>query len=211
MKIRLVFEKNIRYISHLELMRGIQKILKRSGLSLRYSEGFNPHIVLSIAAPLPVGVCGRQEFADFEIKDDFTKSEVLEKLISASDSSLKPKDVFIDCKKSFNDVTYAEYKIDILTDEKDKIEEFFSREEIMTEKKAKGKIKLINLKEYIHTAVFSEIEGGVSARCVLACGNEKNLNPMLIRKTMKAEGIKLEIFNALRLGIYDKNMNGFTE
>ena len=140
-----------------------------------------------------------------------TKSEVLEKLVIASDNSLKPTDVFTDCKKSFNDVTYAEYKIDILTAEKDKIEEFFNREEIMTEKKAKGKIKLINLKEYIHTAVFTEIPGGVSVRCVLACGNEKNLNPMLIRKTMKAEGINFDIFNALRLGIYDKDMNGFTE
>ena len=99
MKIRLMFEKNVRYISHLELMRGIQKILKRSGLLLRYSEGFNPHIVLSIAVPLPVGVCGRQEFADFEIKDDLTDTEVLKRLVDASDESLKPVKVFFDCKK----------------------------------------------------------------------------------------------------------------
>lgn len=211
MKIRLMFEKNIRYISHLELMRGIQRILKRSGLPLRYSEGFNPHIVLSIAVPLPVGVCGMQEFADFEIKEEMSAEAVLNCLIAASDDSLKPVKVFCDCKKSFNDVTYAEYKIEIITEDKDKIKEFFSREEIMTEKKAKGKIKLINLKEYIHSVILTETEDGFFARCILACGNEKNLNPMLIRKAILKEEIKLDAFNALRLGIYDKDMNGFTE
>ena len=71
MKVRLQFEKNVRYISHLELMRAIQRILKRSGLPIRYSEGFNPHIVLSIAVPIPVGVCGLKEYADFEKENRF--------------------------------------------------------------------------------------------------------------------------------------------
>ena len=53
----VVFEKGktLRYIGHLDLMRAMQRALRRSGLPIRYSNGFNPHIRLSFAAPLSVG------------------------------------------------------------------------------------------------------------------------------------------------------------
>ena len=60
MRMMVVFEKGetLRYIGHLDLMRAMQRALRRSGLPIRYSNGFNPHIRLSFAAPLSVGVVG---------------------------------------------------------------------------------------------------------------------------------------------------------
>lgn len=211
MKIRMSFEKNVRYISHLELMRTIQRILKRSGLPLKYSEGFNPHIILSIAVPIPVGVCGKKEFADFEIKEDLDPKFILKSLKDASDNAIKPTGLFFDCKKSFNSVMFASYEIDIISDEADRIIEFLNQNEINTEKKAKGKIKIINLKEYIHELDFIKTENGLKIKCLLSCGNEKNLNPMLIRKALLKENISLEAFNATRLSIYDSEMKEFLE
>ena len=91
MKIRLEFEKNIRYISHLELMKAIQKILKRTGLKIKYSQGYNPHIILSVANPIPVGVCGKSEFADFELENDMDEAELLKLLTEASPVGFVPK------------------------------------------------------------------------------------------------------------------------
>ena len=53
MRMMVVFEKGetLRYIGHLDLMRAMQRALRRSGLPIRYSNGFNPHIRLSFAAP----------------------------------------------------------------------------------------------------------------------------------------------------------------
>ena len=211
MKVRLIFEKNVRYISHLELMRTIQRILKRSGLPLKYSEGFNPHIILSIAIPIPVGVCGIKEYADFELKEDIEPKEILKSLQNAADNGIKPTGICIDCKKSFNSVVYASYKIDVVSEEADKIIEFLSRDEINTEKKAKGKIKIINLKEYIHNINFEKTANGLKIDCLLNCGNEKNLNPMLIRKAILKENISLDVFNATRLCVYDNDMKEFAE
>jgi len=211
MKIRMSFEKNVRYISHLELMRSIQRMLKRSGLPLKYSEGFNPHIILSIAVPIPVGVCGKKEFADFELKEELDPKFVLKSLKEASDDAINPTGLFLDCKKSFNSVMYASYEITITTDETDKITQFLNRNEINTEKKAKGKIKIINLKEYIYQLDFEKVQGGIRIKCLLSCGNEKNLNPMLIRKALLNENISFDTFNATRLAIYDGDMKEFLE
>ena len=56
-KLRLVFvkEHQASYISHLDVMRTFQRVFPRAGLSIKHSNGFHPHPILSIVLPLPVG------------------------------------------------------------------------------------------------------------------------------------------------------------
>ena len=58
MKMLVVFEKMgaHRFLGHLDLQRAMQRALRRSGLPVTYSQGFNPHLQLSFAAPLSVGI-----------------------------------------------------------------------------------------------------------------------------------------------------------
>ena len=73
MKVRYVIKftkgENIKFIGHLDLMRTIQRIIKRSGLPVEYSKGFNPHMALSIAQPLSVGVYSDGEYLDLVLRD----------------------------------------------------------------------------------------------------------------------------------------------
>ncbi len=71
-KLRLRFKKTGRavYISHLDLMQTMQRAFFRAGYALRYSEGFNPHPLLSIALPLSVGTASECELMDFRLKED---------------------------------------------------------------------------------------------------------------------------------------------
>lgn len=57
-KLRLRFQKTGKavYISHLDLMRVVQRIFLRAGTPIKYSEGFNPHALISICLPLSVGM-----------------------------------------------------------------------------------------------------------------------------------------------------------
>ena len=63
MKMIVVFSirDRLKYIGHLDLMRAMQRALRRSGLPVRYSQGFNPHLQISFAAPLSVGMEGLRE------------------------------------------------------------------------------------------------------------------------------------------------------
>ncbi len=209
MKLRLEFEKNIRYISHLELMKAMGKILKRAALPLKYSNGFNPHIILSVANPIPVGVCGKSEFADFELTKEMEKEEILSKLRVASPKGILIKDLHIGCEKSFNSSYKAFYEIEIKTSSDDKLLDFFEKPKIEIEKKAKGKIKIIDLKEYIYDISVETNGENSSVKCVLACGQQKNLNPMLIKKALEKDGIEIFRFLPVRLDVTDENGEDF--
>lgn len=72
MLIRAEFEElqPVKYISHLELMATFRRAFRRADLPLAYSQGFNPHIILSLGQPLKVGMIGRAEYFDLELVED---------------------------------------------------------------------------------------------------------------------------------------------
>jgi radical SAM-linked protein len=60
----------VKFISHLDIMRLWQRAFRRAGIELAYSEGFNPHPRISLAAPLPLGVTSEAELMDvFTLKN----------------------------------------------------------------------------------------------------------------------------------------------
>lgn len=72
MIIRARFEKRgqLKYISHLELMKLFRRVFRRAGLPLAYSKGFNPHVLLSLGQPLKVGMAGLNEYFDLELREE---------------------------------------------------------------------------------------------------------------------------------------------
>jgi radical SAM-linked protein len=64
LRIRFSRGEELKYISHLDLMRLWQRALNRAGIALAYSEGFNPHPRMSLAAPLALGVTSEAELMD---------------------------------------------------------------------------------------------------------------------------------------------------
>lgn len=79
MRMMVVFEKgaSLRFIGHLDLMRTMQRALRRSGLPIKYSSGFNPHIRLSFAQPLGVGVIGLRELMEVPIEGEVAPDEFM--------------------------------------------------------------------------------------------------------------------------------------
>jgi radical SAM-linked protein len=64
LRIRFSRGEEIKYISHLDLLRLWQRALNRAEIPLAYSEGFSPHPRMSLAAPLALGVTGEAELMD---------------------------------------------------------------------------------------------------------------------------------------------------
>ncbi len=85
MKMRCVYSinKSLRHVGHLDIMRTMQRALRRSGLPVCFSEGFNPHILLSIAAPLSVNMAGEREVADIPFSKNISKDYFIEELNKA--------------------------------------------------------------------------------------------------------------------------------
>ena len=80
--VRVFFEKKgrIKYISHLDIVRCISRAIKRSGLPVWYTLGFNPHIYLTFALPLSLGFESECESMDFRLTEHKDPQEIIESL-----------------------------------------------------------------------------------------------------------------------------------
>lgn len=67
---------DIKFISHLDLMRTIQRVIRRSRINIEYSKGFNPHMALGIAQPLSVGVSSEGDYLDINLEEDMKEIDV---------------------------------------------------------------------------------------------------------------------------------------
>lgn len=76
--------ENVKFLGHLDLMRAIQRIIRRSEIDIEYSKGFNPHIQMSIAQPLSVGTISECEFMDIYLEGEIEEKELLKKLNNSS-------------------------------------------------------------------------------------------------------------------------------
>ena len=82
MRVRIKFTKtgNMKYIGHLDVMRFFQKVLRRAGLDVAYSEGFSPHMLMSFAQPLGVGVTSEGEYFDLDLKSAVSSEEMVRRI-----------------------------------------------------------------------------------------------------------------------------------
>lgn len=82
-------EENIKFISHLDVLKTIQKNIRRAGLPIEYSQGFNPHMNTSIAQPLSVGVYSSGEYMDMVLTTEVSEEEIVDKLNKTAPSGIK--------------------------------------------------------------------------------------------------------------------------
>ena len=82
MNIRIKFSKTgpLRFISHLDVMRYFQKVIRRADMDICFSEGFSPHMLMSFAAPLGVGLTSEGEYVDIRMNHAPSSREALERM-----------------------------------------------------------------------------------------------------------------------------------
>lgn len=74
LRIRFKRGEEIKYISHLDIIRLWHRIFRRAGVALAYSEGFNPHPRLALASPLALGVTSETELMDIYLERPMSAS-----------------------------------------------------------------------------------------------------------------------------------------
>jgi radical SAM-linked protein len=82
MRCRLRFTKHgaMRYLSHLDLMRLMERAVRRAGLPVSFTCGFNPHPRMAILAALPVGTEGDDELMELRLDEPIDPDVIRERL-----------------------------------------------------------------------------------------------------------------------------------
>src|SRR5579871_4460656 len=89
-KVRLRFRKggDVRFLSHHDLMRTFERMLRRADLPFRRTQGFHPKPRLVFALSLPLGVVGLEEVVELELNDDVPPDAVRERLAAQAPPGL---------------------------------------------------------------------------------------------------------------------------
>ncbi len=191
MKMLVVFEKfpRIRHIGHLDLMRAMQRALRRSGLPVKFSQGFNPHLLLTFAAPLSVGMSGKREIMEVPLGAEVTEEEFLQKLNFALPPELPCLSARIVEDKhpaSMASLFAAEYEIVIDPEGAalcDAVDSFMAQESIMALRKTKSGEKMVDIRPMIYKL---EVTGDKTLRCTLALSEKATCKPELLLDALSA-------------------------
>lgn len=186
-------EGGIKFISHLDLMRTLQKIIKRAGLPIDYSKGFNPHMALSIAQPLSVGMYSKGEYMDVVLIEELKEEYIKFKLNESSPMGIKFLEVVkvADTKpnekrtpQSMAAVDAAKYVMKIKYNDAENIVSDIKKLSQLKEwnivKKSKSGEKEVNIKPLVKEFKFKVEDNCLNIQALVACGSKENLSAELL-------------------------------
>jgi len=210
--IRLKFKKTglSIYYSQLDLQRVMARALKKSGLPVWYSQGFNPHIYMTFTLPLSLGHESECESVDFRLNEEMSEADILK----AMEGTLPQGIELVSAKEPDYDarsIMFARYDITLYGEQKkiaDALDSYEKLDQAIVTKVTKKGQKDINLKELIgKIEITDKKDEEVTFTAIYPAGTPLNINPQLLLDFIK-ENYGVEVIDAfvIRKNLFDKDM-----
>lgn len=168
-RLRLQFTKGdqLKYISHLDLARTWERIFRRGGLPIAYSQGFNPRPRFQIAAALPVGVTGRSEYLDVWLTERLAPEEVLARSAPTLPPGLEVigvEEVDLRGPSLQSQMRAAEYRSVVQTQEpieavRARVQALLNATALLRQRHHKGKMQTYDLRSLIQSVIVEPGQG----------------------------------------------------
>ena len=194
LKVRVKFSKEgaVKFIGHLDVMRYFQKAIRRAGIDVAYSEGFSPHMIMSFAAPLGVGVTSTGEYFDMELKSAVSSRQMEDAFNAQMAEGIRVLSVREipqgKAHAAMSLVAAADYLVSFREGKapaagwQDRVRQFLDQKEIVILRKTKRSEKETDIRPWIYQmevrqdAIFLQ----------LAAGSVHNLKPELVLEAFAA-------------------------
>lgn len=189
MKARIRFAKTgaMRFVGHLDISRFFQKAFRRTGLPLSFSGGYSPHILLTFASPLSVGMTSEGEYMDIVLAEEVSASELRERLRAELVDGLAVTDIVRlreDAKTPMAILRAASYQIspgrcdpDLWIRMTESVRELLTDDRIIMLKKSKKGEREVDIRPLICDLYA---EGEESIMMTTAAGSTAHLKPELV-------------------------------
>lgn len=208
-RLRFSKEKNLKYLSHLELMRTVERAFRRGQLLLTYSEGFHPHPKISFGPALAVGISSNDEYLDFQLLQELEPDEIKATLNKALPEGIRIIAVsqFKHHAKPLNAIiNRAEYSVSLRAAPADLLKiikwlnELMQLPEFISTRHTKDGQKIVNIRPWLHN-VTTEVMGEemLEIRFTGEIGSGGNLRPEDITGSIPQP---VEVINIARIGLW---------
>ena len=212
MKARIKFRKYgcMKFIGHLDIMRFFQKVMRRADIPIAFTGGFSPHMIMSFANPLGVGVTSDGEYFDIELTEEIDMMAAVERMNQVVVEGIDIVNMvpISDDKKQtgMSIVAAADYLSSLKSgifpeDWKEKAGQFMNQPTISILKKTKKSEKEVDIKPMIYKFEVRD----ESVYMQVATGSVENLKPELVMQALcNYLGVDLETvsFAHHRLDVY---------
>ena len=219
--IRIKFKKvgNLQYVSHLDLVRTMHKIIVRSKLPLWYTEGFNPKPKMVFAAPLSIGTESLVEFMDLRLIERIDPAVAIAALNANMTDELVALDAYYPETK-LTDLKWLSYVISINTvgasaELADKVNAALAADAMPVAKKQKPD-DTMDIKPLIRYATAVYDAGNIRIDCTLSADASSFLNPEYLVKYLRSAcgilssgNLMAERYSILRHSAYTADMSEY--
>lgn len=193
---RLLFSKTGRakYISHLDLMRTFQRAFQRADLTIKHTEGFNPHPFISILLPLPLGFSSQCEILEFQLLDSISPEMVPARLNAVLPEGIVVERCYEGGKKA-KELVWVDYRLTLEyaggtpRGAAQAWQELLGRQQlevVKKSKKSKTGEAVVDIIPLVKSYTVTEPEGKVVLDAVIGAQNP-GLNPQLLVTALERE------------------------
>lgn len=214
-RVLLAKKGRAKYTSHLDMQRCMMRAVRRAGIELWYTEGFNPHPYVTFALPLPLGVESEGEPVDIRLEGDMTNEQVRDRLNATMPEGITVVSVD-DAVRKPADISFASYCIELYGEEglAQKISDALACGNLPAEKLGKaGRKKVskqINVAELMGEYTVEDCGESIVINIILAAGSQKNASPFILLDAVSGViGEKLEYRKITRKAILLANLEKF--
>lgn len=208
MNVRFKFSRKgpVKYLGHLDMMRYFQKAVLRAEIDMKYSEGFNPHQIMSFAYPLGVSMETEGDYMDLEILSFDSVDSLVDSLNRVMNEGIKIVSANIvpdDELNAMASVAAASYRVTVSENISDKeIDPFMSNNEIVITREGKKGAVTKDIKPGIFE--LKNLDGTLFM--FLKSGSSLNIKPLdVINAINEYLGKNIEIENITRIDIFRLN------
>ena len=220
--VRVKFKKlgNLQYISHLDLVRTMNKVIVRAKLPLWYTEGFNPKPKMIFAAPLSIGTESVCEFMDIRLTERMDPAEVVKRLNANLTEEMQVLEAYYPETK-FTDLKWLSYTMCINTNGADaalaeKCNAVLAEEKLEVLKNTKSGEAVVDIRPLVKSVNVVCDSNILRLSCVLSADPSSFLNPEYVVKLLREkcgilsdENLLNESYTIMRERAYDTKMNEF--
>ena len=221
--LRVKFKKvgNLQYISHLDLVRTMNKIIVRAKLPLWYTEGFNPKPKMVFAAPLSTGVESVCEYMDLRLTEKISPEEALTALNRNMTEEMQVIEAYYPTSK-LTDLKWLSYTVTVFSDGitrelAEQCDKALMSEQIKIMKKTKSGEREVDIKPMIKSASAVYDSGNIRISCILSSDSQSFLNPEYIVKYLResvgilsSDNLLSESYSIVRENAFFENMELFS-
>lgn len=194
MKARIKFRKYgvLRFIGHLDVMRFFQKLMRRADIPIAFTGGYSPHMIMSFASPLGIGLTSDGEYLDIELTAPVDSQEAVKRMNEECVEGIEVLSIRqIPDEKKMTGMTIlagADYLVSVREGAlpgnwKERFSDFMGQKEIRVIKQTKRSEREVDIRPLIYRW---EIRGE-NVFLQLAAGSAENLKPDLVMETFLSE------------------------